>query len=172
MEKAAGTRLHWQRLFHLWPTPADWHTLCNTKVNLFLPKLIQLNQPHYYIFFSHFISPQASTNKEIPPTETHPNLNEHIEEGNQVILNDQTGIFEEINRKNSKDTEKDNQIDNVVNNLLEALNENPSTKEEIMGYINQEEDIVDLEIDDWLTMDSWGNTPAIEEMIPIEFENL
>ena len=41
-----------------------------------------------------------------------------------------------------------------------------------MGYINQEDDIVDLEIDDWLTMDSWGNTPAIEEMIPIEFENL
>ena len=118
------------------------------------------------------VRPQASTNKEIPPTETHPNLNEHIEEGNQVILNDQTGIFEEINRKNSKDKEKDNQIDNVVNNLLEALNENLSTKEEIMGYINQEEDVVDLEIDDWLTMDSWGNTPAIEEMIPIEFENL
>ena len=102
------------------------------------------------------VRPQASTNKEIPPTETHPNLNEHIDKGNQVILNDQTGL----------------QIDNVVNNLLEALNENPSTKEEIMGYINQEEDIVDLEIDDWLTMDSWGNTPAIEEMIPIEFENL
>ena len=118
------------------------------------------------------VRPQTSTNKEIQPTETHPNLNEHIEEGNQVILNDQTGIFEEINRKNSKDTEKDNQIDNVVNNLLEALNENPSTKEEIMGYINQEDDFVDLEIDDWLTMDSWGNTPAIEEMIPIEFENL
>ena len=57
---------------------------------------------------------------------------------------------------NSKDTEKDNQIDNVVNNLLEALNENLSTKEEIMGYINQEDDFVDLEIDDCLTMDSWG----------------
>ena len=37
---------------------------------------------------------------------------------------------------------------------------------------NQEDDVVDLEIDDWLTMDSWGNTPAIEEMMPIEFENL
>ena len=34
------------------------------------------------------------------------------------------------------------------------------------------DDVVDLEINDWLTMDSWGNTPAIEEMIPIEFENL
>ena len=60
------------------------------------------------------VRPQTSTNKEIPPTETHPNPNE---EGNQAILNDQTGIFEEINRKNFKDTEKDNQIDNVVNNL-------------------------------------------------------
>ena len=84
-------------------------------------------------------------------------------------MNDQTGIFEEIDWMNSKDIVKDNQRDNVVNNLLEALNENPSTKEEIMGYINQEDDIVDLEIDDWLTMDSWGNTPVVEEMIPIEF---
>ena len=115
---------------------------------------------------------QASTNKEIPLTETHPNPNEHSEEGNQVILNDQTGIFEEIDQINSKDIEKDNQIDNVVNNLLEALNENPNKKEEIIGYINQEDDVGDLEIDDWLTMDSWGNTPAVEEMIPIEFENL
>ena len=81
-------------------------------------------------------------------------------------------IFEEINRKKLKDTEKDNQIEYEVNNLLEALNENLSTKEEIMGYINQEDDFVDLEIDNWLTMDSWGNTPAIEAMIPIEFENL
>ena len=87
-------------------------------------------------------------------------------------MNDQTGILEEIDRMNSKDTAKDIQIDNVVNNLLEALDEDPSTKEEIIGCINQEDDVVDLEIDDWLTMDSWGNTPAIEKMIPLEFENL
>ena len=115
---------------------------------------------------------QASSNKEIPLTETYPNPDEHIEEGNQVILNDQTGIFEEIGQMNPKDTAKDIQIDNVVNNLLEALDEDLSTKEEIIGYINQEDDVVDIEIDDWLTMDSWGNTPAVEEMIPIEFENL
>ena len=100
------------------------------------------------------VIPQASTNKEIPLTETYPNPNEHTEEGNQVICNDQTGILEEIDRMNPKDTAKDIQIDNVVNNLLEALDEYPSTKEEIMGYINQEDDIVDLKIDDWLTMDS------------------
>ena len=115
---------------------------------------------------------QASTNKERPPIETYPNPDEHIEEGNQVILNDQTGIFEEIDWMNPKDTAKDIQIDNVVNNLLEALDEDPSTKEEIIGYINQEDDVVYLERDDWLTMDSWGNTPSVEEMIPIEFENL
>ena len=104
-------------------------------------------------------------------TETY-NPDEHTEKGNQVILNDQTGILEEIDRMNPKVTVKDIQIDNVVNNLLEALNEDQSTKEEIISYINQEDDVVDLEIDDWLTMDSWGNTPAIEEMIPPEFENL
>ena len=87
-------------------------------------------------------------------------------------MNDQTRIFEEIDQMNPKDRVKNIQIDNVVNNLLEALDEGPSTKEEIIGYINQEDDIVDLEIDDWLTMDSWGNTPAVEEMILIEFENL
>ena len=118
------------------------------------------------------VTPQASTNKEIPLIETYPNPDEHIGEGNQVILNDQTRIFEEIDQMNLKDRAKNIQIDNVVNNLLEALDEGPSTKEEIIGYINQEDDIVDLEIDDWLTMDSWGNTPAVEEMIPIEFENL
>ena len=118
------------------------------------------------------VTPQASTNKKIPLIETYPNPDEHIEEGNQVILNDQTRIFEEIDQMNPKDRVKNIQIDNVVNNLLEALDEGPSTKEEIIGYINQEDDVVDLEIDDWLTMDSWGNTPAVEEMILIEFENL
>ena len=113
---------------------------------------------------------QASINKEIPPIETHSNPGEQIEDGNQVILNDQTGIFEEIGQMNSKGTAKDIQIDNVVNNLLEALDEDPGTKEEIIGYINQDDDVVDLEIDDCLTMDSWGNTPVVEELIPLEFE--
>ena len=104
-------------------------------------------------------------------TETY-NPDEHTEKGNQVILNDQTGILKEIDRMNPKVTAKDIQIDNVVNNLLEALNEDQRTKEEIIGYINQEDNMVDLEIDDWLTMDGWGNTPAIEDMIPPEFKNL
>ena len=118
------------------------------------------------------------TRKNLPNLMTQParletrisDSQDHVE--NQVILNDQTGILEEIGQMNPKVTAKDIQIDNVVNNLLEALNEDQSKKEEILGYINQEDDVVDLEIDDWLTMDSWGNTPAIEEMIPPEFENL
>ena len=65
-------------------------------------------------------------------TETY-NPDEHTEEGNQVILNDQTGILEETDRMNPKVTAKDIQIDNVVNNLLKALNEDQSTKEEIIG---------------------------------------
>ena len=32
--------------------------------------------------------------------------------------------------------------------------------------------IEELEINEWLTVDSWGNTPAIEEMIPVDFEDL
>ena len=115
---------------------------------------------------------QASIKREIPPIETHSNPRKQIEDGNQVILNDQTGIIEEIGQMNSKDTAKDIQIDNVVNNLLEALDEDLGTKEEIIGYINQDDDVVDLEIDDWLTMDSWGNTPVVEELIPLEFQNL
>ena len=69
-------------------------------------------------------------------------------------------------------------IDQVVNQLLEALNEDntPTSLEEKQKIINQyhncEEDLVDIEIDDWLTIDSWGNTPAIEIMIPTNFEEI
>ena len=70
------------------------------------------------------------------------------------------------------------QIDQVVNQLLEALNEDnsPTSQEEKQKIINQyhdcEEDLVDIEIDDWLTIDSWGNTPATEIVIPITFEEI
>ena len=69
-------------------------------------------------------------------------------------------------------------IDHVVHQLLEALNEDntPTSlgeKQKIIDqYHNCEEDLVDIEIDDWLTIDSWGNTPAIEIMIPTNFEEI
>ena len=37
-------------------------------------------------------------------------------------------------------------------------------------YHHHDDDIV--EIDEWLTVDSWGITLAIEEMIPVDFEDL
>ena len=87
-----------------------------------------------------------------------------LEDINQYILNDQTGIFEE--RKKPKATTQKPNIEEIVDHLLEALDE-PGDKEEIMEYIHKEDDEVELEIDDWLTMDSWGNTPAVEDLIPL-----
>ena len=51
-----------------------------------------------------------------------------------------------------------------MNQLLEALNEDntPTSHEEKQEIINQyhqsDEDCVDIEINDWLTIDSWGDT--------------
>ena len=45
-------------------------------------------------------------------------------------------------------------------------------KNMIITQYYQDDEIVDLEIDDWLIMNQWGVTPAIEEMILIDFENL
>ena len=70
-----------------------------------------------------------------------------------------------------------NEIENVVKNLLKAINADQDQnmedeKNKIITQYYQEDEIVDLEIDDWLIMDQWGETPAVEEMIPINFENL
>ena len=45
-------------------------------------------------------------------------------------------------------------------------------KEKILTQYHHNDDVVELEINEWLAVDSWGNTPAIEEMIPIDFEDL
>ena len=65
----------------------------------------------------------------------------------------------------------------TVESLLEALKEDksPSTeqdKEEIITPFLHDDDIVDFEINEWLTVDSWGNTPATEEMVLVDFEDL
>ena len=70
-----------------------------------------------------------------------------------------------------------NEIENVVENLLKAINANQGQNMEdeenkIITQYYQDDEIVDLEINDLLIMDQWGETPAIEEMIPINFENL
>ena len=68
-------------------------------------------------------------------------------------------------------------IENVVENLLRAINDDhaqnmENEKNKIITQYYQDDEIVDLEIDDWLIMDQWGETPAIEEMILINFEDL
>ena len=45
-------------------------------------------------------------------------------------------------------------------------------KNKIFTQYYQDDEIVDLEIDDWLIMDQWGKTPALEELIPVNFEDL
>ena len=70
-----------------------------------------------------------------------------------------------------------NEIEDVVENLLKAINADQDQnieykKNKIITQYYQDDEIVDLEIDDWLIMDQWEETPAIEEMIPINFENL
>ena len=75
------------------------------------------------------------------------------------------------------DAKNNAEIENVVKNLLRAINVDQDQnmeeeKNKIITQYYQDDEIADLEIDDWLIMDQWGETPAIEEMIPINFENL
>ena len=77
----------------------------------------------------------------------------------------------------SDDANNNAEIENVVENLLRAINVDQDQsmeekKNKIITQYYQDDEIVDLEIDDWLIMNQWGETPAIEEMIPINFENL
>ena len=75
------------------------------------------------------------------------------------------------------DPKKNAEIENVVKNLLKAINEDQAPniedeKEKIITQYHQDDEIVDLDIDDWLIVDHWGKTPALEEMIPVDFEDL
>ena len=89
---------------------------------------------------------------------------------------------EQVSKENSDSDQQDNakkeaEIETVVESLLEALKEDksPNTeqdKKKIITQFHHDDDIVDLEINKWLTVDSWGNTPAIKEMIPVNFEDL
>ena len=74
---------------------------------------------------------------------------------------------------------KEAEIETVVKSLLEALKEDeaPNTEQEKEEIITQyhhhdDDDIVELEIDEWLIVDSCGKIPVIEEMIPVDFEDL
>ena len=85
-----------------------------------------------------------------------------------------TECTDEQEVKTADPNEAKNEIEDVVKNLLKAINAN---QDQNMEYeknkiITQDDKIVDLEIDDWLIMNQWGETPTIEEMILIDFDNL
>ena len=92
----------------------------------------------------------------------------------QINTTESTDIQEE---KTADPNNAKNEIEDVVKNLLKAINANQDQnmeykKNKIITQYYQDDEIVDLEIDNWLIMDQWGETPAIEEMILINFENL
>ena len=79
--------------------------------------------------------------------------------------------------KTADPNEAKNEIEDVVKNLLKAINADQDQnmeyeKNKIITQYYQDDEIVDLEIDNWLIMDQWGETPALEEMILIDFDNL
>ena len=92
---------------------------------------------------------------------------------------DQTNTTEHTDEQEVRtaDPNEAKKIEDVVKNLLKAINANQDQnreyeKNKIIIQYYQDDKIVDLEIDDWLIMDQWGETPTIEEMILIDFENL
>ena len=92
---------------------------------------------------------------------------------------DQINTTEHIDKQEgiTADPNEAKKIEDVVKNLLKAINADQDQnieyeKNKIITQYYQDDEIVDLEIDDWLIMNQWGETPAIEEMIPIDFENL
>ena len=117
------------------------------------------------------------TNELIVTSEMTPDI-EPIIRLNTVA--DQINTTESTGKQKVKTTDPNdarNEIENVVKNLLRAINADQDQnmedeKNKIITQYYQDDKIVDLEIDDWLIMDQWGETPAIEEMILINFENL
>ena len=89
-------------------------------------------------------------------------------------------VADQINTTESTDVQDDktadpndakNEIEDVVKNL-KAINVDQDQnmeyeKNKIITQYYQDDEIVDIEIDDWLIMDQWGETLAIAEMIPI-----
>ena len=81
-----------------------------------------------------------------------------------------------MNKSSNYDVKRNAEIETVIEILLKVLNGNHVPDQEykkkvITQSYHHDEDIVDLEINDWLTVDSFGNTQAIEEVIPVDFED-
>ena len=125
-------------------------------------------------------APTEQTNKLIVTSEMNPDIGLIIQlntlEDQPINTTESTGEQEE-KTTDSDDPKNNAEIENVVENLLRAINKDQvqnmeDEKNKIITQYHQDDEIVDLEIDDWLIMDQWGKTPAIEEMIPVNFEDL
>ena len=135
------------------------------------------------------------TNKLIVTSEMNPDigpiiwLNTALEDGpntpnietmniNRTILStDEQKEEKATDNLDSDDLKNNAEIKNVVKNLLKAINEDQAPnvedkKKKIITQYHQDDEIVDLEIYDWLIVDHWGKTPALEEMIPVDFGDL
>ena len=129
-------------------------------------------------------APTEQTNKLIVIYEMNPDIGPIIWLNTLEDIPDQpikttesTDEQEEEKTIESDDPKNNAEIENVVKNLLRAINEDQAQntedeKNKIITQYYQDDEIVDLEIDDWLIMDQWGNTPALEDMIPVNFEDL
>ena len=125
-------------------------------------------------------APTEHRNKLIVTSKMTPGIGPVIQlntvEDQSTNTTESTGKQEEKTR-DYDDPKKNAEIESVVENLLRAINDDQDQsmedeKNNIITQYYQGDEIVDLEIDDWLIMDQWGETPAIEEMIPMDFEDL
>ena len=125
------------------------------------------------------------TFSDVPKTASNDGLdviNSEVENTNMASESSTDDQVEQISKESLESDQHDNAkkntgIETVVESLSEALNEDeaPNTeqeKEKIITQYHHDDAIVDLEINDWLNVDSWGKTPAIEEMILVDFGDL
>ena len=124
------------------------------------------------------------TNRLIVTSEMNPDIGPIIQLNTLEDIPDQV-ITQSINKateRTAKFTESDDhennaEIHNAVKNLLKAINKDQASnmkeeKNNIVTQYYQDDETVYLQIDDWLIMDQWGKTPALEELIPVNFEDL
>ena len=106
-------------------------------------------------------------NKLIVTSEMTPDIQLNTIEDQSTNTTESTGD-QEVKTTDPDDAKNNAEIENVVKNLLRAINDYQDQnmedeKNKIITQYYQDDEIVDLEIDDCLIMDQWGEAPAIEE---------
>ena len=107
------------------------------------------------------------TNKFIVTSEMTPDIGPTIRLNTAAFQINTTECTDKQEVKTADPNEAKNEIEDVVKNLPKAINANQdqnmkNEKNKIITKYYQDDGIVDLEIDDWLIMDQWGETPAIK----------